>query len=106
MTRILLVEDEPSLAAGVRDDLQAQGYSVDLVVDGQTAAAQGAQGQYDLILLDVMLPKKDGFAVCRELRAGNIHTPIIMLTARAGDRQGARAGARRRRLHHKTVQPA
>jgi two-component system alkaline phosphatase synthesis response regulator PhoP len=83
MTRILLVEDEPSLAAGVRDDLQAEGYTVDLVVDGQAAAARGAQGQYDLILLDVMLPKKDGFAVCRELRAGNIHTPIIMLTARA-----------------------
>ena len=83
MTRILLVEDEPSLAAGVRDDLQAEGYTVDLVVDGQAAAAQGAQGQYDLILLDVMLPKKDGFTVCRELRAGNIHTPIIMLTARA-----------------------
>jgi DNA-binding response OmpR family regulator len=83
MTRILLVEDEPSLAAGVRDDLQAEGYTVDLAVDGQAAAARGAQGQYDLILLDVMLPKKDGFAVCRELRAGNIHTPIIMLTARA-----------------------
>ena len=83
MTRILLVEDEPSLAAGVRDDLQAEGYTVDLAVDGQAAADQGAQGQYDLILLDVMLPKKDGFAVCRELRAGNIHTPIIMLTARA-----------------------
>jgi len=83
MTRILLVEDEPSLAAGVRDDLQAEGYTVDLASDGQAAAAQGAQGQYDLILLDVMLPKKDGFAVCRELRAGNVHTPIIMLTARA-----------------------
>src|SRR5262245_66604687 len=71
--RILLVEDEPALAAGVRDDLQAEGYTVDLAVDGQAAASQGAQGQYDLILLDVMLPKKDGFAVCRELRAGNIH---------------------------------
>jgi DNA-binding response OmpR family regulator len=82
MTRILLVEDEPTIAAGVRDDLQLEGYAVDLAVDGDTAAARGAQGQYDLILLDLMLPKKDGFTVCRELRAANVRTPIIMLTAR------------------------
>ena len=82
MTRILLVEDEPSIAAGVRDDLQLEGYSVDLAVDGDSAAVQGARGHYDLILLDLMLPKKDGFSVCRELRAANVHTPIIMLTAR------------------------
>jgi DNA-binding response OmpR family regulator len=81
VTRILLVEDEPSIAAGVRDDLQLEGYAVDLAVDGDAAAIQGAQGRYDLILLDLMLPKKDGFSVCRELRAANVHTPIIMLTA-------------------------
>jgi len=82
MTRILLVEDEPSIAAGVRDDLQVEGYTVDLAVDGDSAAVRGLQGQYDLILLDLMLPKKDGFTVCRELRAANVRTPIIMLTAR------------------------
>jgi DNA-binding response OmpR family regulator len=80
--RILLVEDEPSIAAGVRDDLQLEGYAVDLATDGDAAAAQGRQGQYDLILLDLMLPKKDGFTVCRELRAADVRTPIIMLTAR------------------------
>jgi DNA-binding response OmpR family regulator len=82
MARILLVEGEPTIAAGVRDDLQLEGYTVDLATDGDAAAAQGTQGQYDLILLDLMLPKKDGFSVCRELRAANVRTPIIMLTAR------------------------
>jgi len=82
MIRILLVEDEPSIAAGVRDDLQLEGYTVDLATDGDTAAVRGLEGQYDLILLDLMLPKKDGFSVCRELRAANVRTPIIMLTAR------------------------
>jgi DNA-binding response OmpR family regulator len=80
--RILLVEDEPSIAAGVRDDLLLEGYVVDLATDGDTAAARGRQGQYDLILLDLMLPKKDGFSVCRELRAADVRTPIIILTAR------------------------
>jgi len=82
MTRILLVEDEPSIAAGVRDDLQLEGYIVDLAADGDIAAVRALQGQYDLILLDVMLPTKDGFTVCRDLRAANVRTPIIMLTAR------------------------
>jgi len=82
MNRILLVEDEPSIAAGVRDDLELEGYSVDVVRDGLSAAMRGVQGQYDLILLDVMLPKKDGFTVCREIRAAGVHTPVLMLTAR------------------------
>ncbi len=82
MTRILLVEDEPSIAAGVRDDLQFEGYIVDVVTDGGAASSLGLQGQYDLILLDVMLPVKDGFTVCRELRDAGMRTPVIMLTAR------------------------
>jgi len=82
MTRILLVEDEPSIAAGVRDDLQFEGYTVDVVGDGISASSRGLQGQYDLILLDIMLPRKDGFTVCRELRDAGVHTPVIMLTAR------------------------
>jgi DNA-binding response OmpR family regulator len=82
MARILLVEDEPSIAAGVRDDLVYEGYSVDVVADGCAAASQGLQGQYDLILLDLMLPRKDGFTVCRELREAGVRTPVIMLTAR------------------------
>src|SRR6478672_3876063 len=82
MTRILLVEDEPSIAAGVRDDLQFEGYTVDVVGDGISASSRGLQGQYDLILLDIMLPRKDGFTVCRELRDAGVCTPVIMLTAR------------------------
>jgi len=82
MTRILLVEDEPTIAAGVQDDLELEGYSVELATDGAMAAAKGLEGQYELILLDVMLPKKDGFTVCRELRAAGVRTPVLMLTAR------------------------
>ena len=82
MTRILLVEDEPAIAAGVRDDLQFEGYLVDVVGDGDEALARGLRGSYDLIVLDVMLPGRDGFSVCRELRAAGIRTPVIMLTAR------------------------
>ena len=82
MARILLVEDEPVIAAGVRDDLELEGYSVELATDGATASTKGLQGQYDLILLDVMLPGKDGLTVCRELRAAGVSTPVVMLTAR------------------------
>lgn len=82
MTRILLVEDEPAIATGVRDDLELEGYSVDVVADGVTASTRGMQGQYDLILLDLMLPGKDGYTVCRELRAAGVRTPLLMLTAR------------------------
>jgi DNA-binding response OmpR family regulator len=82
MARILLVEDEPVLATGVKDDLVLEGYGVDLVADGAAAVERGLGGTYDLILLDIMLPKKDGFTVCRELRAAGLTTPIVMLTAR------------------------
>lgn len=82
MKRILLVEDEPSIAAGIHDDLELEGYAVDVVTDGEAGAARGQHGQYDLILLDVMLPRKDGFTVCRELRIAGVQTPVLMLTAR------------------------
>src|SRR5262245_38623089 len=82
MPRILLVEDEPALAAGVRDDLEFEGYTVDVVTNGIAAESCGRERRYDLILLDVMLPGKDGFTVCRELRSTGVHTPVIILTAR------------------------
>ena len=82
MARILLVEDEPAIATGVKDDLEVEGYAVDLATDGDAATQMGQRGQYDLILLDIMLPKKDGFTVCRELRAARVTAPIVMLTAR------------------------
>ena len=82
MTRILVVEDEPAIAAGLQDDLAMEGFAVELAVDGAAALELALRNPYDLILLDVMLPKKDGLAVCRELRRNGIRTPVILLTAR------------------------
>jgi DNA-binding response OmpR family regulator len=82
VARILLVEDEPIIAAGLRDDLTLEGHVVEVVGDGRTALERGRDPQVDLIVLDVTLPGKDGFEVCRELRRASIRTPILMLTAR------------------------
>lgn len=82
MARILIVEDEPDIALGLREDLKKQGYEVEAVADGDDAIRRGKGETWDLILLDVMLPKIDGFEVCRELRRARIKTPIIMLTAK------------------------
>src|SRR5579863_8939154 len=83
MTRILVVEDEQGIALGLEEDLALEGYRVEVAADGETAVRRAREGSFDLILLDVMLPRKDGFQVCRELRHGGLHTPIILLTARA-----------------------
>lgn len=80
--RILLVEDEPHAVQLLAKGLREQSYAVDLAGDGVAALYQASVNDYDLILLDVMLPLKDGFAVCRELRAAGLATPILMLTAR------------------------
>ena len=82
MTRILVVEDEPGIALGLEDDLELEGYDVEVIADGLAAAKRAREGAFDLILLDVMLPGKDGFDVCRELRRGGLRTPILMLTAK------------------------
>jgi DNA-binding response OmpR family regulator len=83
MSRILIVEDEPDIALGLEDDLRVEGHDVEVVRDGETAARRGREAGWDLILLDVMLPRKDGFDVCRELRRARVETPIILLTAKA-----------------------
>jgi two-component system alkaline phosphatase synthesis response regulator PhoP len=83
MTRLLIVEDERSIALGLKTDLTLEGYEVEVVPDGDTALQRAREGAFDLILLDVMLPKKDGLSVCRELRRSGISTPIIVLTAKA-----------------------
>jgi DNA-binding response OmpR family regulator len=83
MARILIVEDEPDIAMALRDDMQSEGYDATVVGDGPTAAARGRETGWDLILLDVMLPGKDGFDVCRELRRHGVTTPIVVLTAKA-----------------------
>lgn len=82
MPRLLIVEDEPSIALALEDDLRREGYDTTLVMDGEAACQAGTEGRYDLILLDVMLPKRDGFAVCRHLRQRGVKVPILMLTAR------------------------
>ena len=82
MSRILIVEDEPGIAFTLENDLQTEGYEVTVVSDGVEAVRRARAGSFDLILLDVMLPNKDGFEVCRDLRHGGLNTPIIMLTAK------------------------
>ena len=82
MARILIVEDEPDIALGLEEDLTRHGYEVEVVRDGEAALRRGRDQAWDVILLDVMLPYRDGFEVCRELRSGRVKTPIIMLTAK------------------------
>ena len=83
MTRILVVEDEPDIALGLQQDLRLEGYDIEVAGDGEQALQCAEKGSFDLILLDVMLPGKDGFAVCRELRRSGTQTPIILLTAKS-----------------------
>jgi len=82
MTRILVVEDEPSIALVLEADLKLEGYDVEVVRDGEAAVGRALDGAFDLILLDVMLPRKDGFAVCREIRKAGVRVFIIILTAK------------------------
>lgn len=83
MTKVLIVEDDAAIAMGLEDDLAAEGYAVEVVADGAVASRRAREGGIDVILLDVMLPGKDGFTLCREWRKAGIETPILMLTARA-----------------------
>jgi DNA-binding response OmpR family regulator len=80
--RILLVEDEPSAARFIAKGLREAGYAVDVAADGLAATEHAHQNDYDAIVLDVMLPRRDGLAVCRELRASGSDVPVLMLTAR------------------------
>ncbi len=80
--RILLVDDEPELLEQVGRMLRKQNYTVDTAMDGETALEQLFAEPYDLVLLDIMLPEQDGFAVLRQLREEKITTPVLMLTAR------------------------
>ncbi len=80
--RILIVEDEQQIAAFLERGLKEEGYAVDAVYNGNDATDWAVAVEYDGIVLDVMLPGRDGYAVCRELRERNVKTPILMLTAR------------------------
>ena len=80
--KVLLVEDEPRVAGFIAKGLREQTYAVDTATDGEQAMYYAGVNEYDVVILDVMLPVKDGCAVCRDLRAGGFRTPILMLTAR------------------------
>jgi two-component system copper resistance phosphate regulon response regulator CusR len=94
--RILLVEDEPRMANVIAKGLREHAYAVDVSGDGDAALYQTSINDYDLIILDVLLPKRNGFEICRDLRTSGDSTPVLMLTARAtvDDRvEGLDAGA-------------
>src|SRR4051794_32473627 len=81
--RILLVEDEEALGAAVKQGLEAVRYAVDWATDGAVGLEMAGRGGYDLVILDVMLPGRDGWSICEALRARRNRTPILMLTARS-----------------------
>jgi two-component system alkaline phosphatase synthesis response regulator PhoP len=85
MTRVLVVEDEPAIAFALEADLQSEGYAVTIAATGDEALRVARSAPIDLVLLDVMLPGRDGFEVCRELRRAGCRAAIIVLTARAND---------------------
>ena len=82
--KILVVDDEKLLVKGIKFNLENEGYTVDACYDGESAVNMARTGEYDLIILDLMMPKKDGLEACQEIR-GFSTVPIIMLTARSED---------------------
>ncbi|MEJ2535944.1 MAG: response regulator, partial [Calditrichia bacterium] len=82
MSDILIIEDEAQMRSGLKDNLEFEGYAVDVAEDGQSGLDKSLSKSYDLIILDVMLPKLSGFDVCKKIREKGIKTPIIMLTAK------------------------
>jgi two-component system alkaline phosphatase synthesis response regulator PhoP len=96
MARILIVEDEPDIVMSLEEDLRRQGYETGVATDGVQGLALGKGSAWDLILLDLMLPKMDGFDVCAGLRRAGVRAPIILLTARVQEAEkilGLDAGA-------------
>lgn len=82
MVKILLVEDEPEMQRGLRDNLEFEGYKVELVGDGKEGLKKIVNHTYDMVILDVMLPGMSGFEICKQAREKGVRTPIIMLTAK------------------------
>ena len=89
--RVLVVEDEKQLAAGLRNGLEAEGFAVDVALDGREGLWMAREHPYDAIVLDIMLPGLNGYRVCAALRQEGIWTPILMLTAKDGELDEAEA---------------
>jgi DNA-binding response OmpR family regulator len=83
--RILVVEDDRAIATALEDDLRLEGYAVEVVGDGPSAIERASRSRFELMLLDVMLPGRDGFEVCRELKRRGVETTILLLTARGSE---------------------
>jgi DNA-binding response OmpR family regulator len=83
--RVLFVEDDHDLASAVAGLLADEGYVVDQSYDGDSGLEAALQGNYDVIILDIMLPRRSGFRVCQDLRAAGVETPLLMLTAKEGE---------------------
>ena len=82
MSKILIVEDEPNMRLGLKDNLEFEGYEVEQAEEGEKALKMIREKQYNLILLDVMLPKISGFDICKTIRKEGVQTPVILLTAK------------------------
>jgi two-component system, OmpR family, response regulator len=83
--KILVIEDDPKISNAVRRGLVAEGFGVELAADGEEGLWLACQGRFDVIVLDILLPKMNGFRVCAEVRAAGVSTPILMLTAKDGE---------------------
>src|SRR4051794_27965690 len=96
MTRILVIEDNPDLAFGLRNNLEIEGYEVEVAADGAVGLERAGQSRPDLVVLDLMLPRMDGFRVLKSLRDGGFVAPVLVLTARGDESdkvRGLRLGA-------------
>ncbi len=89
--RVLVVEDDPTLAQGVRLGLEAEGFAVDTCCDGAEGLTSAQSGRFDLVILDIMLPSLNGYRICRHLRAAENWVPILVLTAKSGEFDEAEA---------------
>ncbi len=89
--KLLLVEDDATLAATLRRGLEAEGYGVEVATDGDDGLWRASEGVFDLVVLDIMLPGRNGYRVCAALREAGVWTPILMLTAKDGELDEAEA---------------
>lgn len=83
MEKIMIIEDEKRILMALEDNLKLEGYRIDSALDGEEGLSRVMENKYDLIILDIMLPKMNGFDVCRQIRQKGISTPILMLTAKS-----------------------